>query len=79
MTLTEDELFGAYRTGDGYRADCACGGEIVSQLGSDVAVQGAIALHQESPLHQQWREWQEAVHALQRPTKRACPCHGVGG
>lgn len=73
--MTEDVLFQAYRNAEGYSTDCACGDVVVSQFGSEAAVAEAIALHQESAVHQQWRQWQEAVIALQRPTRHPCPCH----
>lgn len=76
--MTEQALFHAYRCIDGYRTDCACGDAIVSASGTEAAVGEAVRLHQESTVHRQWSEWQEAVHALQRPARRPCPCHQHG-
>lgn len=76
--MTEPELFSAYRhanNGDEHWAsDCACGDTIVSEKGDELSVGSAIRIHNESPLHSQWATWQEAVRALQRPTRRKCPC-----
>lgn len=75
--LTEPELFAAYRGGDGrYYADCACGGTIIAASNHIDVVEMAILAHQADVPHVQWREWQEAVEALKRPTRRRCPCHG---
>jgi hypothetical protein len=73
--VTEETLFAAYRNTEGYSAPCACGDDITATYASEPAIAEAIRIHQESTVHQQWREWQEAVHALQRPTRRPCPCH----
>lgn len=73
--MTEAALFEAYRGIDGYATDCECGGEIKAADAADIAE--AVLIHNESTVHQQWREWQEAVRALQRPTTRPCPCHRV--
>lgn len=74
--MSESELFAAYRNATGWEAECDCGGAIVSQGGTVAAIEEATRLHQESTVHQQWREWQEAVMALQRPPRRKCTCHG---
>ena len=74
--MTERALFHAYRHIDGYRAACACGVDIYAERGDEVSVTAAIAAHNATPLHLQWREWQDAVKALQRPTRPPCPCHG---
>jgi len=76
--LTERALFDAYRRVDDYAAECACGEQIVAATGAEDVVGEAIRVHQESTVHQQWQVWQEAVHALQRPTRRPCPCHMHG-
>lgn len=74
--MTEQALFHAYRNLDGtHEADCACGGLIESPTGDPTDVADAIRLHGESPVHSQWATWQAAVHALQRPTRKPCPCH----
>lgn len=74
--MNEADLFDAYRNPDGhYVVDCVCGGQVYSLLPSEHSIAKAIELHQESDVHQQWREWQEAVSALQRPTRHPCPCH----
>lgn len=73
--MTEQGLFYAYRNADGYSTECACGEEIVSVSGTEAAVGEAVRLHNESTIHRQWSDWQQAVHALQRPTRRPCPCH----
>lgn len=74
--MREDELFAAYRTEAGtYGAECDCGGYVESSLGTERAVAAALVAHYASAPHQQWSEWQEAVHALQRPARRKCPCH----
>jgi hypothetical protein len=73
--MSEAELFAAYRNATGWETECQCGDMITSQLGTPSAVEEAVRLHQESTVHQQWREWQEAVQALQRPTRHKCPCH----
>lgn len=74
--MTEQALFYAYRNLDGTHAsDCACGWIIESPSGDPLQVAESINLHNESPLHAQWSIWQEAVHALQRPTRKPCPCH----
>lgn len=73
--MTEDSLFYGYRNAEGYSADCACGDTIHSKFGTEASVAEAILIHQGSAVHQQWREWQEAVHALKRPTRKPCPCH----
>ena len=76
-SLTEDDLFVAYRVADGrYVTDCACGGTITAESGSHAVVEAAIDAHNATALHLQWREWQDAVKALQRPTRHPCPCHG---
>lgn len=72
--MTERELFAAYRKADAYEAECACGDLIKAP--SSEQVEDAIAFHNESTVHQQWREWQEAVLALKRPPRKPCPCHG---
>lgn len=75
--MTERALFYAYRNLDGsYSAECACGGLIESTSGHELSVAEAVAVHNESPVHAQWSSWQEAVHALQRPARKPCPCHG---
>ncbi len=76
--MTEKGLFHAYRNMDGYEAECACGDRIYAQSGDEATVGEAVRLHNESTVHQQWSLWQEAVHALQRPTRRPCPCHAHG-
>lgn len=76
--MSEQELFAAYRNATGWEAECDCGDVITSQFGTPSAVEEAVKLHQESTVHQQWRHWQEAVVALQRPTRRKCPCHDHG-
>lgn len=73
--MTERELFAAYRVIDGYESECACGDIIRSDSGDEATVAAAIAVHNESTVHAQWSMWQEAVHALQRPTRKPCPCH----
>lgn len=78
--MTERELFAAYRVTVpevGYASECACGELIESRLGTEEAIREALALHYATAIHQQWSEWQEAVHALQRPrpTRKPCPCH----
>lgn len=73
--MSEQELFAAYRNATGWETECDCGDAIVSQIGTPAAIEEAVKLHQESTVHQQWRTWQEAVMALQRPTRRKCPCH----
>ena len=75
--MTERGLFYAYRNMDGtYSSECACGGLIESPTGDERMIAEAVNLHNESPIHAQWAEWQEAVHALQRPPRHPCPCHG---
>lgn len=78
--MTEPELFSAYRHSyknvDHWASACACGDTIVSEQGDEVSVGSAVRLHNETPLHSQWATWQEAVRALQRPTRRVCPCGG---
>lgn len=75
--MTEAELFAAYRVSNGrYEAECACGDLITAPSGDEPTVTLAVSVHNESTVHQQWREWQEAVQALQRPTRKPCPCHG---
>jgi hypothetical protein len=76
--VTEHALFHAYRNSFGYAAECACGEVIESTAGSERAVAEAVRIHNESTIHTQWSLWQEAVHALQRPTRRRCPCHDHG-
>jgi hypothetical protein len=76
--VTEQGLFYAYRNLEGYATECACGDEITSVSGSEATVGEAVRLHNESTVHQQWSEWQEAVHALQRPARKPCPCHAHG-
>jgi hypothetical protein len=77
--MTERALFYAYRNLSGtYSAECACGGLIEAENGDERTVADAVVLHNESPLHAQWSVWQEAVHALQRPTRKPCPCHAHG-
>lgn len=76
--MSEAELFAAYRNATGWETGCECGDVIYSQLGTPPAVEEAVRLHQESTIHAQWRVWQEAVHALQRPVRRQCPCHDHG-
>lgn len=73
--MTEETLFSAYRNATGYSTECACGALVESQYGTEEAVRNALAIHYESTVHQQWSEWQKAVHALQRPTRHPCPCH----
>jgi hypothetical protein len=74
--VTERGLFHAYRNLSGdYSAECACGGLIESPTADELAVAEAVSVHNESPVHAQWSTWQEAVHALQRPTRKPCPCH----
>lgn len=75
--MTEEVLFAAYRNAEGWASECACGATIHSQYGTESAVAEAIRMHQESTVHRQWRSWQEAVEALQRPVTRPCPCHGA--
>lgn len=72
--VTERELFAAYRKADAYEAECACG-DLIAAASSDL-VEQAVALHSESTVHTQWREWQKAVLALKRPARKPCPCHG---
>ena len=74
--MTETELFAAYRHVDHWESECACGELIVSEHGDELSVMSAIDVHNESTVHAQWRSWQEAVRALQRPTRRKCPCGG---
>ena len=75
--MTEQALFYAYRNLNGtYSAECACGGVIESPSNDEDQVREAVRLHSEAPVHAQWATWQEAVHALQRPTRKPCPCHG---
>lgn len=76
--MTERELFAAYRVIDAYEAPCACGDTIRSEHGDESSVAAAVALHNESTVHARWSTWQETVHALQRPTRRPCPCHDHG-
>lgn len=73
--MTEAELFAAYRNGDHYEAECACGALITAVDSDEATVTSAIAVHQESTVHEQWRVWQEAVNALKRPARHPCPCH----
>lgn len=73
--MTEEALFYGYRNAEGYSTECACGDTIHSQFGTEAAVAEAIRIHQSSTVHEQWRGWQEAVHALRRPTRKPCPCH----
>lgn len=73
--MTEAELFAAYRNMLGYETECACGDTIVSVHGDEASIGAAVRLHNESTIHRQWSTWQEAVHALQRPTRHPCPCH----
>lgn len=75
--MTEHALFYAYRNAVGYAAECSCGQVIESQVGTEDAVAEAVRIHNESTVHRQWREWQDAVDALKRPPRRACPCHGT--
>jgi len=75
--MTERGLFHAYRNLDAsYSAECACGDLILATDGDELTVAEAVTLHNESTVHAQWSGWQEAVHALQRPTRKPCPCHG---
>lgn len=74
--MTEPELFAAYRVVDHYETACACGDTIRADHGDEASVAEAVRVHSESPVHEQWRSWQEAVDALRRPTRRPCPCHG---
>jgi hypothetical protein len=74
--VTEAGLFAAYKSVRGYEARCACGVDIVSEQGDEASVAAAIDRHHETPVHLQWREWQDAVQALQRPTRHKCPCCG---
>lgn len=72
--MSEAELFAAYRNATGWETECDCGDTIYSQLGSAPAgIEEAVRLHQESAVHSQWRSWQEAVHALQRPAPEEVP------
>ena len=76
--MTERALFHAYRHAHGhYEAECACGEVIYSEKGDEQAVGQAIDAHNLTPLHVQWREWQDAVKAIQRAPRRPCPCHGA--
>lgn len=76
--MTERELFAAYRTPIGhYEAPCVCGDTVQALSSDEETVRSAVDLHNESTVHQQWLAWQEAVHALRRPTRRPCPCHAV--
>lgn len=75
--MTERGLFYAYRNLDGYEVECACGDIIYAQSGDEATVATAVSLHNESTIHAQWSTWQEAVHTLQRPARRPCPCHGA--
>lgn len=75
---TEPELFHAYQSLGHYKAACACGDDIRAETSDERTVGAAIRLHNLSPLHQQWREWQDAVEKLQRPTSHPCPCHDHG-
>ena len=77
--MTEQGLFHAYRNTEGYSTECACGDVIESQFGTEPAIADALTIHYASTVHQQWREWQEAVQALKRPTRHPCPCHNHGG
>lgn len=73
--MNEAALFDAYRNHDyGFAVECACGDVIRAERALDVEV--AISVHNESPVHQQWRAWQAAVAALQRPVRRKCVCGG---
>lgn len=74
--MNEPELFAAYRHHDHWETECACGDLIIARANDEAAMAAAIDAHNASPVHQQWREWQEAVKALQRPTRRPCPCSG---
>lgn len=74
--MPERELFAAYRHAGGYLSSCACGVDIFSEKGDEASVTAAIDAHNASTPHLQWREWQAAVAALQRPTRHPCPCHG---
>jgi hypothetical protein len=80
--VTERALFHAYRNvppaPPGYSAECVCGDLITSESGDEDAVRDALTVHYESEVHEQWRVWQEAVEALQRPTRRPCVCHEHG-
>jgi hypothetical protein len=75
--VTERALFHAYRnaTTEHFEAPCVCGETILSLTGDELSVAEAVILHNESTVHAQWARWQEAVHALQRPARRPCPCH----
>jgi hypothetical protein len=75
-SVTESALFAAYRHAGGYLAPCACGVDIFSESVDEASVTAAIDAHNDSAPHLQWREWQAAVKALQRPTRHPCPCHG---
>jgi hypothetical protein len=72
--MTEAELFAAYQVSSGYSAQCSCGLWIDAK--DRDAVAESIEIHNLSQVHQQWREEQDAVEALQRPTRRRCPCCG---
>jgi hypothetical protein len=74
--VTEAELFAAYRTPTGYATECACGDIVEASDSDEATVTQALAVHQESTVHEQWRVWQEAVLALQRPVRHPCPCTG---
>jgi hypothetical protein len=76
--MTETALFHAYRNMTGYSTECSCGDVIESRFGTEDAIREALRIHYESTVHQQWTEWQEAVHALRRPARRPCPCHNHG-
>jgi hypothetical protein len=77
VTLTERDLFAAYRGGDGrYYADCACGGTIISSASDANLVAEAIDAHHLELQHVEWRREQLAVEALKRPTRHPCPCCG---
>lgn len=75
--MTEPELFAAYRVEYGYATECACG-TIIHVVSADVtSVTEAIAFHNLSTVHAQWRAWREALGAVE-PTKHPCPCHDHG-
>jgi hypothetical protein len=53
---------------------CACGVDIVSATSDPDDVRVAVASHNETPRHTEWR----AVQALKEPTRRG-PCICKGG
>jgi hypothetical protein len=75
-TVTETELFAAYRFPSGYAAQCACGIWITApSSASPVQVGEAVLVHNSSTDHVQWSREQEAIAAL-RGSRHVCICKG---